>query len=788
MERKSPLDITITIINSIIATIFLAFVIFSIYFIAANRGPLYETDSVTIIKKWIYYDQLGGSEEIEVPYIYDRAGRDTFVIESKLPDKLEEGSVISFLNLSDMDVSVDGEVIYSWRKDVVPIWGGAPKNSYFFIDIPVEYAGSTIKISRYDDLNSRFLDVFVGKKDDVIRHLAIKSGVPNFALSTFLLLFSILISACSILLSIIFRKRVHLLKMSLGVLVMSSWLFFDSFVFEFVFRTKFIDGFMAYICTLCMVFPLLSYIDDLQEHIFRKIYFGIYVLELINSIVFILLHITGVLPFIKSLLWLDIVIFFGIAVVFVCTLFDLIKFKNRKYVIFSHGFLCFLLFCMIEIIAINVSLERVQGLYILIGLYVMLGFSIAQEAQDILKIQHERDLATANANARARFLANMSHEIRTPINSILGMNEIIMKEANNSTIESYSNIVNESGQLLLSIINDILDFSKIDAGKHEVVCAPYNPENVINTICSIMKERAENKNLTFTLKQDNNLPQYLLGDSKSLSEVLLNLLSNAVKYTKEGGITFTSECVFDKDKYVLTFKVADTGIGIKESDFESVFDPFSRTDLSKNRSIQGTGLGLAITKQLVEEMGGRLDLKSQYGQGSTFTVILPQAVPTDEEIKLKSESMEDEDSENSDIKLINENYTAKDAKVLVVDDNKTNLIVVKAFLKNTLMTLETAQGGMQAFEMCCKEKYDLILLDHMMPEIDGIETLHMIKEKRESLNVDTPIIILTANAIKGSAEVYKKEGFDNYLSKPVDSKLLIRMVRKYLPVEKVEEI
>lgn len=789
MKEKTWLDISINIIKCIVATIFFFFLGYAAYFIASEKAPLYSDESVSIIKDWIYYDELEGPKNISTPYAHDTDGRTVFRYDSFLPETLPEGSVISLLNLSDIDVYLNDKEIYSWDNDSIPILGRAPKNSFFFIDIPANSEGSKLSIIRKGPQNRKFLDVYVGKKDVVIRYLTAKNGFPNFIIALFLVIFSFLIFICTGVMRIFFKKKVHLTEVSWGIFLMSCWLFFDSFVFEFIFRIRFIDGFMAYICTITMVFPFLFYLNDIQEHRYHKLFFGIAVVEFLSSITFLALHITGLFPFTYSLLYIDAVIAVGIIIAFTVTLIDIIKYKHRDYLIFGIGLLTFLVFSIIEMIAINFITGRVQGLYILIGLIILLFFAIAQEVYDIRQIHHERDIATENANARTQFLANMSHEIRTPINSILGMNEIILKETDDPKIKSYASVVNDSGHLLLSLIGDILDFSKIDSGKHDIVNAPYRPQLLINNICSIIKERAESKKLTFNYDVSVNIPTVLLGDQKSVSEILLNLLSNAVKYTREGSIFFSVKCTKqDEHNYIMHFVVKDTGIGIKKEDFDKIFDPFSRTDLNKNQNVQGTGLGLAITKQLIEDMGGLLTLKSDYGVGSTFMVTLPGRVPTDEELAKFNFNVNDGISSGSDTAKINdisENYTAPTAKILIVDDNNTNQIVVKAFLKNSKMLLTTADGGFKAFEQCCLDKFDVILMDHMMPGCDGIEAMHMIKESPTSLNSETPMIILTANAIKGSDKQYLDEGFDNYLSKPVDSKLLLKMIRMYLPPEKV---
>lgn len=787
MKGKNWIDIGVFAIKTIISCIFLGFLIFAIYFIISDKAPLYdEPGSVCVLTDWVYYDQKKVPQKVVTPCVLDVTGRDTFTFETTLPENLKEDSIIAFLNLCDIDIYINDEPFYSWRRDSVKILGGPAKNSYFFIDIPSEYEGAKIKFVRYGTYNKKWVEMFVGPKDAVIRKIQVKNGIPNFALALFMLILSFLVIIGSIILRVIYKQRIHLIYISTGIFVTSCWLVFDSFLFQFFFETRFIDGLMSYVSTLSIIFAFVYYLDGLQENRFRKVYFFIGLVELINQILFISLHITGILNISKALVPLDSIIGLGIVGILIVTIVDLKKNNAGNYRICVSGFVVFMLCCVLEIVLINMVPERVQGTFILIGLYLLMGFAIVQEFMEIRKIQHERDTATANANARTQFLANMSHEIRTPINSILGLNEIISKETNDPKIASYSKIVGESGELLLSLVNDILDFSKMDSGKHETVIIPYHPKKLMKDLCSIIKDRAKEKNLSADISISNAIPDTLLGDSKALSQVLLNLLSNAVKYTNTGGISFNADCRLS-DKCVLNIKVSDTGIGIKSEDIRMIFDPFSRIELKRNQNIQGTGLGLAITKQLVEGMGGSIHIESDYGVGTTFFVSIPQDIPSQSDIPDMDATLEIMENIEDNIEKINETYTAPGANVLVVDDNSTNQIVVKSFLKNLGLNLDIASGGLEAVEKCCKNKYDVIFMDHMMPECDGIEAMHMIKENSGSINASTPIIILTANALKGSQEQYVSEGFDNYLSKPVESARLKKMLRMYLSEDKVIE-
>ena len=408
-------------------------------------------------------------------------------------------------------------------------------------------------------------------------------------------------------------------------------------------------------------------------------------------------------------------------------------------------------------------------------------FVVQAKAEESDSLRREKEFSDRASMAKSAFLANMSHEIRTPINAILGMNEMILREVEKPAIREYAQSISRAGEALLSIINDILDFSKIESGKLEIIESEYQLSRLLKNVVAMIQPKADAKGLEFHIHIDEDLPDALMGDMMRVQQVVINLLTNAVKYTPDGEVNFF---VFNEHKeesrIYLSFVINDTGIGIKEDDQKKLFRDFERLDQEKNRNIEGTGLGLAITNMLLNLMGGTIELKSVYGEGSTFTIVLPQTIMDDSPIGNLAERM-------SEVSVHNEQYvpsfTAPDARILVVDDNEMNLLVVKGLLKETQIQIDTAISGAECLELLAEREYDVILLDHMMPEMDGIETLH----KAENLPnaKDTPFIMLTANAISGAKDAFLKEGFAAYLSKPIDSMLLEATLVKYLPQEKI---
>lgn len=403
---------------------------------------------------------------------------------------------------------------------------------------------------------------------------------------------------------------------------------------------------------------------------------------------------------------------------------------------------------------------------------------------DMTKEEKMIESVKAANEAKSSFLANMSHEIRTPINVVLGMDEMILRESQNPTIIGYAQDIENAGRSLLSIINDILDFSKIESGRMEIIPVEYSVSSMLSDSYNMILMRAKNKNLNLQLKCKENLPSVLLGDEVRIRQVLTNLLTNAVKYTPEGG-EVSLEVDFgtvSEEVIELHIDVRDTGIGISDECKEDLFKSFQRIDQKRNRNIEGTGLGLSITKQLVDLMGGSIRVDSVYGQGSVFSVKLPQKVLDKTEIG----EIHVNEREEQQRKKESQQFIAPEAQILVVDDMQMNLNVFCGLLKRTQIKVTAVLSGQEALNQVEEKAFDLIFMDHMMPGMDGIETFQEIKRRKPEKNANTPVIMLTANAIRGVEKQYKGVGFTDYLTKPIKSELLEKTIFGYLPKEKVQ--
>ena len=419
--------------------------------------------------------------------------------------------------------------------------------------------------------------------------------------------------------------------------------------------------------------------------------------------------------------------------------------------------------------------ENVQGKFVWL-------VDITEHYKTNKKLKELKEMADAANKAKSNFLANMSHEIRTPINTVLGMDEIILREATEVPIKGYAENIREAGTTLLSLVNDLLDFSKIECGKMEILPVEYEVANVLTEVINMIEIKAVNKRLEFKAIVAEDIPYLLFGDEIRLKQVMINLLTNAVKYTEEGSVILKVDWKEAGDSAIqLIVSVTDTGIGIKPEDIDKLFVSFERIEEKRNRNIEGTGLGISITKELLELMNSSLNVRSEYGVGSTFSFTLKQGIRDRKPIGRFREKYA---YSNEKIKKYRTTFVAPNAKILVVDDNAMNLSVVEGLLKNTKIQVDCANGGEAALEFCKDVKYDIIFMDHMMPYMDGIETLKNIKATKDSPNVDTPVIVLTANAVSGAKEMYLEAGFVDYMSKPIQGKRLEEKIVEYLPEDK----
>ena len=397
-----------------------------------------------------------------------------------------------------------------------------------------------------------------------------------------------------------------------------------------------------------------------------------------------------------------------------------------------------------------------------------------QQKEEIEQIAHSKDA----------FFANMSHEIRTPINTIIGLNEMILREDISDEIAENAINIQNASKMLLTIINDILDLSKLESGKMEIVSAQYEISAMFSDLVNLIWIRAHQKELEFKVDIDPEIPSMLFGDEVRIKQVVTNMLTNAVKYTETGSVTLSAKGErVAADEILLRISVEDTGMGIRKENLDSLFGSFRRMDERDNRNIEGTGLGLNISKQLIEMMGGKISVDSVYHKGSVFTIEVKQKIVNVRPIGVINFAAQKQLNRRARYK---QSFMAPDARVLVVDDNDMNRMVAVKLLRGTKVQVETVESGKECLRKTAEGPYHVILMDHMMPDMDGEETMKAVRAQSKGYCQKTPIVALTANVMTNAEQVYQDMGFDGYLAKPINSALLEASLLKYLPSELIE--
>ncbi len=390
------------------------------------------------------------------------------------------------------------------------------------------------------------------------------------------------------------------------------------------------------------------------------------------------------------------------------------------------------------------------------------------------------------ARSKDAFFANMSHEIRTPINTIIGLNEMILREDISDEIAENAINIQNASKMLLTTINDILDLSKLESGKMEIVPAQYEISSMFSDLVNLIWIRAHEKELEFKVDIDPEIPSMLYGDEVRIKQVVTNMLTNAVKYTASGSVTLTAKGErVAADQIMLRISVTDTGMGIRKESLDQLFSSFKRVDEGDNRNIEGTGLGLNISKQLMEMMGGRIYVDSVYHKGSTFTMEVRQRIVNVRPIGVINFAAQKQLNNRTKYK---QSFTAPDARVLVVDDNDMNRMVAIKLLRGTGIKVDTADSGKECLRQTAENQYHVILMDHMMPDMDGEETMKAVRAQTKGFCQKVPIVALTANVMTNAEQVYQNMGFDGYLAKPINAALLEASLLKYLPSELIEYV
>ena len=744
--------------------------------------------------EWNCVHESGRIEKIKLPTKCKARRGEVLKLQTVLPAKIEDDSYLCYRSAKqDLKFYVDGELRQEYSTKKTRLFGRDSAVAYIFLKLQDSDAGKLLEIDTRADssYSGIFYTVYIGGMMDIWEFYFSKYGA-ELLVAMLLIALSIITIIGSLILTLRIRYQNNsaLAYLGLAVFIAGIWLLSNS-VFRQLFSPNLsVINDIPFCAIMLLPIPYLIYMNEVQKNRYRLLYRGAQILATIDFVVCTVLHVCHIVDYTQTITYMTCVCVLMILVMVVGIVADIVHKRIGEYFYVAIGLLGAFISAIIQIVVYFRRTTLFSGVYLAIGLLWLLIFAVISTIRDLRSLEEDRTQAVVANESKGRFLANMSHEIRTPINVVLGLDAVILRESTEPAIKEYALDIQNAGKTLLSLVNDILDLSKIESGKMEIIPTKYDFSSLVHDVINMISVKAANKNLKLNLRLDENIPSGLYGDDVRIRQVLVNLLNNAVKYTKEGSVTLLiwekrrEDFVEDgqkKKRIWVHFSVRDTGVGIKKEDIGKLFAEFERIEEDENRYIEGTGLGMSITTQILHMMNSSLQLDSEYGKGSEFFFDLEQEIWDDAPIG----NLEERIKNNIQNYFYRVAFEAPDADILVVDDNYVNRKVFRNLLKGMRMRIDDAESGEDCLEMVQEKHYDLIFLDHMMPKMDGIETLRRMKQLEHSLCKDTPVIALTANAVVGAKEIYMSEGFHDYLSKPIDTDRLEKMLVTELPEEKI---
>ncbi|MCR5271396.1 MAG: response regulator [Lachnospiraceae bacterium] len=753
-----------------------------------NENKTLSLEDIRYSDSIYYVDADGEKTEIFTPYILDDIDRgETYTLELDVPDEANRSDTIVFWTawqVVHVHNKNTGEQLYSYETSDSKWLGNNVTSRYHAIALNEEMRGQTLVFEMSSDSVYTGIvgEFFYGNSLQVWAAIMAKEA-PTVIIAVLLNVIGLGITMiCEVLGKFVFRRHLSIANLGWTLTNTGSFILFEAILRQFLFKNVSWVSYLAITLLLMIAYSQIIFINEVQK--MRHQYFFSYCIAILMLVLFgvYIFHFAGIVDIIQAMPLIYTVALLG----GVCILITFaIEFKNgfiEEYSFAAIGFVIYFISCLLEVAFMFTRMANHTGVVMACGLSVYVLMSVYDGTIRFIQTEVDRSNKIKVGEQKSNFLAQVSHEIRTPINGVLGMNEMILRESGEENIKNYAYDIENLGNLLLALINDLLDFSKIEEGKMEIMPVEYELSSTLDGVISTLRPKALEKHLDFKVEVDEEIPEYLYGDEIRLRQIIINIVNNAIKYTEKGSITMSVDKVFTEHRKIdLIIKVTDTGKGIKKEDIPYLFDAFTRVDERANAHIEGTGLGLAISAKFAELMNGKITVESEYTKGSCFTVTVPQRVVRKEAIGDFEKRVE---KSFKGREAYRESFTAPDVKILVVDDNKTNLKLAELLLKKTKVQVTTAMSGQETLEKLEKENFDLILLDHMMPEMDGIQTLEEINKRYPERAY--PVIALTANAVVGARENYLKQGFEDYMSKPINGKALEAMLIKWLPSDKVQ--
>lgn len=706
-------------------------------------------------------------------------------IQNTVPDNVDSRTTILIEGRHQaITVQIDGTVVGKLDNSATRKFGLHTPSGYILIPLNETDAGKVIEIiysAPEPEVAGQLNEVRIGSDIGLLSWM-LKLYGSDVIFAVLLLYTGLVIALFGLAVRFVIKENPNMNITYLGMTAVCAaiWMLGESGLKQFYYGDLATGEIILWEALFLTPIPLLFYVNRLQERRYSNLYVTGAAIALITNIGMIIMEFTNTYDFFDMypVSWF---IILGIGLLIVYTIIrDWIKGIHQWKLLI--GILLLMICVGLQMWGfVNPESGNSSRNYVSIGLILFMVIMAISAISSMLKQKQEQVLAIKSSETKTDFLANMSHEIRTPINAMLGFDEMILREETDERILEYATNIKKAGANLLSLINDILDFSKVEAGKMEIVEEEYKTSSMLTDVINMTYIKAQEKGLSFEIYVGKDIPRTLYGDEIRVKQILTNVLNNAVKYTEAGSVTLSVN--YDKlgeNKGRLRISVADTGMGIEQENISKITESFQRFDLEHNRSIEGTGLGMSIVASLLNTMGGKLQIYSTYGKGSDFRILIPQ------EFRDETPIGNYQNDYRNDLKNqapYRELFTAPQARVLFVDDNVMNLSVAKGLLKKTKIQVDTADSGVTCLELTRENKYDLIFMDHLMPEMDGVETLRRLRREAGNPNQFTVVIALTANAIKGSRDFYIETGFHEYLTKPIEGEKLEEVLLQLLPNE-----
>ena len=762
-----------------------------------------KVDDVTLTKGevqpfntgWVLVREDGTQTELEkLPYNTVSRKNEKIVIKNTIPREYL-GETMTFLAADKtLRITVDGEEIYTFGLNDERLFGQTPGSVIVFADLPENCKTGEIQIemcSPYANYATYLTAISVADRDVAILSF-VKQRAWGVVLSVMILVAAVIFLILAVMQQMSIRKIGGVQYLGIYLLLMGLYYLIETKTLEVFYGNQTLYSNLIFIILMTAPLFLEAYCYHAIPEM-SKVMQTAMVVSIANMLIQLTLQMGGWVDFMDMSAASHVIILLLIFANVVSLGRTVSKEKSLENLLHFWGISCMMVSVLIDLFrsyTIKVGDLGMASRYgvCIFSICTLITYMRKMMQEHVKFVEKAKNDAIAANVAKSQFLANMSHEIRTPINGIIGMDTMLLKNCDTCSpeeIREYAVNIQSASHTLLAIINDILDISKIESGKMEIIPVEYELFSVLNDCYHMTKVRADAKELDFEMVIDANVPSVLYGDEVRVRQIINNFLSNAVKYTEEGHVVL--QLAYEqtkKDQLLLKIEVEDSGIGIRKSDMDRLFLNFTRVDEQKNRNIQGTGLGLSLTKNLVQLMGGEIHVSSEYGKGSVFTAVIPQKIVNAEPMgdfaqKYQQYVCVAEERENT--------LWAPKANVLVVDDVEMNLKVAHNYMKQTGARVDLAHSGEECLRLVRRQAYNIIFLDHMMPQMDGVQTLHAMRRENNPLNEKTPVIALTANAIAGAKEQYLKDGFSDYLSKPIREEELMELLRCYLPEELLEE-